>query len=79
MNGAERLPKVSPETGIGPWMALPRKQRTVTEMNGGISAGRDDLNVNSWFRKSTEINGGPRHKVGDKKGFHHLTPNFLRS
>ena len=25
-NGAERLPKVSPETGIGPWMALPSKR-----------------------------------------------------
>ena len=25
--------------------------------------------------KSMEINGGPRHKVGDKESFHHLTTN----
>ena len=28
--------------------------------------------------QSTEINGGPRYKVGDKKGFHHSTPKDSR-
>ena len=26
------------------------------------------------IRPNREINGGPRHKAGDKKCFHHLTP-----
>ena len=29
------------------------------------------------LQRSPKLKGGSRHKVGDKKGFHHLTPKFL--